>query len=643
MTAHAVREPGSRVATLAVCAACLIGSGCRPADADLGGTWNCSSGQPSKCFYFDGALQTPSSDGGIQYSSNDAVRALFDVAEDPDPANAPRIAYPLDETTEPINLYDLDIQWYRPRLEQQIFRISVQSQELRPYGRFDLYTQCFPSHDGCHYSVPGIPAGGSPQDDIWLVNVLTPLTGSDAELTVAASDGKGGPISVSAPVHLHFSSGAVKAGLYYWSAHAPNAPPGSPDQGTTYRLALGARTAAPFIRPGKENPDQCEGCHAVSRDGTVIAFTATDSLVGPGSGSFIFKPTTNPTDALPPPGMNDSAMIALNNHGTLAIVGMDNTSVSPPQHGALYLRSLVKDVAPGLGAQIDPALLNNQGGYFPDFSPDEKHIVVTLSDHPDSPWAVRTGSIATLDFDEPSGTFSNLNVLVPMTDQEFHYYPSWSPDNNWIVFVSAPVGSDPANCRTDRSGLGLYDVTGAVCVENSSPACDGSDPCCVCPPDSYDQPNSRLRLVHFPSATASPYDGHVYDLDRATQGVGLTSTLPKFAPQQMNTPNPNEFFITFNSKMPYGIEVPDNSPAQLWMSVLDITRLPEDPSSAPVWLPFQSFGQKNHLAYWTENVPCRTDVDPGEECGPDETCEPEPGAQTGDPPVNLCEPIINVK
>ena len=630
MTARAVREPGSRVASLAVCAACLIGSGCRPADANLGGTWNCSGVQPSACFYFDGALQTPSSDGGIQYTSNDPVRALFDVPEDPDPANAPRIAYPLDETTEPINLYDLDIQWHRLRLEQQIFRISVQSPKLT-YGRYDIYTQCFPSHDGCHYSVPGIPAGGSPQDDIWLTNVLTPLAGQDAELTVAASDGKGGPISVSPPVHLHFSSGAVQAGLYYWSAHPPNAPPGSPDEGTTYRLALGARTAAPFIRPGKENPDQCEGCHAVSRNGKVIAFTATDSLIGPQAGSFIVESTSAPAPSFTP-GMNDSATIALNNDGSLAIVGVDNTTVSPPQHGALYLRTLAPGVPPGLGTQIDPALLNHQGGYFPDFSPDEKHIVITLSDYPDSPWAVRTGSIATLDFDEASATFSAAKVLVPMTDQEFHYYPSWSPDNNWIVFVSAPVGSDPANCRTDRSGLGLYDATGAVCVENSSPACDGTNPCCVCPPDSYDQPNSRLRLVHFPPDP----DGsvHVYDLDRATQGVGLTSTLPKFAPQVMNTPNPNEFFITFNSKMPYGIEVPDNSPAQLWMSVLDISRLPDDPSSAPVWLPFQSFGQKNHLAYWTENVPCRTDVDPTEECGPDETCNTVTG---------LCEPIINVK
>jgi hypothetical protein len=593
MTRLAVREPALRFPALALAALCIVGA-CRPDDANLGGTW-CPSPNQASCFYFDSALQPQSSGSAVQQTTNDAVLALFDVAQDPDPAKEPSIAYPLDGTTEPTNLFDLDIQWHRPLIEQTLFRIRVESPKL-PYGRYEIYTQCLPSHDGCHYSVPGNPPGSSPQDNIWLTNVLSPLKGSDAVLTVTASDGKGGPISVSPPVHLHFSDAPIPGGLYYWSAHPPNAPPGSPDEGTTYRLALGARTAAPFIRPGKENPDQCEGCHAVSRDGNVIAFTATDSLVGPQSGSFIVKTTTDPTDNLFTPGTNDSAMIALNNDGSLAIVGMDNTTVDPPQHGALYLRSLAAGVPPGLGAQIDPALLGDEKqGYFPDLSPDGRHLVVTLSAYPDSPWAVRTGSIATLDFDPATGTFSPATVRVKGTDTEFNYYPSWSPDNNWIVFVSAPRGADPSSC---------YDASGATCVENSSTAC-------VCPPNSYDQPNSRLHLFHFP-------DGPVYDLDRATQGIGLTSTLPKFAPQPAN--DDHELFITFNSKMPYGIEVPENSPAQLWLSVLDFNRLPNDPSSAPVWLPFQNFGQKNHLAYWTEQVPCRTDVDQTEECGPDETC-----------------------
>ena len=546
-----------RYVLVGVGALALGGAGCHPTDADLGGEWRCPDSAATSCFFFDSALMTE--------SSQSKVLALFNADSDPDPSDAPSIAYPLDESTEPSNIYDLDIQWRRRRSAQKLFRIRVESPSL-PYGRFDLFTQCFPKNDGCHYNVP---------EQAWSKNVTEVLRGSDARLTVAASDGLGGVISVSEPVHLRFTYAPVPGGLYYWSAHPPDAPPGSPDQGTTYRLAFGARRAVPFISPGKENPSSCEGCHAVSGDGTTIAFTATDTLAGSAqAGRFIATLTTDPTNKqFPPTGANESAMIALNYWGSLAIVGYNH---------ALSLRN----VNTGESAPIDPSLLGAEGhGYFPDFSPDQKHIAVTLSDDPDSPWAVRSGSIATLDFDSSTGKFSAAKVLVPMTDAEFHYYPSWSPDNNWIVFASGPRGRDPSRC-TDPNDLD-------TCEKNRS----------------YDQPDSRLRVAHFP-------DGRVYDLRRATQGIGLTSTLPKFAPQPAD--GHNQLFITFNSKMNYGVEVSD-SPAQLWLSVLDFDRLPDDPSSAPVWLPFQTFGQKNHLAYWTDKVRCRRDsMEPL--CGSDEVC-----------------------
>ncbi|MEP7050252.1 MAG: hypothetical protein ABJB12_07870 [Pseudomonadota bacterium] len=538
----------------------LLGAACEPPSANLGGSFRCPTGAAASCWFFDSGLK----------QSAELSRAAFDAAQDSDPAAAPRIAYPLDQTTEPPNLYELDIQWHRSRRVQTLFRIRVESSSL-PYGRYDIYAPCLPVYDGCHYSVP---------ESEWFNHVVMPLLGSEARLTVAGSDAKGGPISVSGPVQLRFSQGPVPGGLYYWSARAPNAAPDSPDQGTTYRLAIGARRATPFIRSNQENPKRCEGCHAVSANGDRIAFTASDGLDdGPQAGSFIARSTTTPSRPFgPTPVENDSAMIALNQDGSLALIGRDNR---------LFLRV----VESGAETQIDPALLgseaNDQGhGYFPEFSRDQKHIVVTLSNHPDSPWSVTTGSIATLDFDASTRRFSKANVLVPMTEQEFHYYPSWSPDNEWIVFASAPRGLELERCS------------------------DANDPK-TCPPRrSYDQPESRLRLVHFP-------DGRVYDLNRATQHVGSTSTLPKFAP--LPSSGQGQLSITFNSKMNYGVRLP-NSPAQLWLSVLDFDRLPDDPSSAPVWLPFQGFGQKNHMAYWTDKVPCRTDVDPEFECGLYEYC-----------------------
>jgi hypothetical protein len=44
--------------------------------------------------------------------------------------------------------------------------------------------------------------------------------------------------------------------------------------------------------------------------------------------------------------------------------------------------------------------------------------------------------------------------------------------------------------------------------------------------------------------------------------------------------------------------------SQLWFAAIDLRRLTEgDPSWAPIWLPFQSVDQSNHLPYWTEVVP----------------------------------------
>ena len=84
-------------------------------------------------------------------------------------------------------------------------------------------------------------------------------------------------------------------------------------------------------------------------------------------------------------------------------------------------------------------------------------------------------------------------------------------------------------------------------------------------------------------------------------------------------------FLTFNSKMSYGLIVDNDSVrddqrlAQLWMSVIDVDKLPNDPSGAPIWLPFQDATQPSHLGIWTSDVKCRTDLgarscDFGQEC-----------------------------
>jgi hypothetical protein len=58
------------------------------------------------------------------------------------------------------------------------------------------------------------------------------------------------------------------------------------------------------------------------------------------------------------------------------------------------------------------------------------------------------------------------------------------------------------------------------------------------------------------------------------------------------------------------------------MAEVDVTKLPEDPSSAPIWLPFQDTSAPGHLGIWTKDVKCRTDQG-AQACAPGQTCQRE--------------------
>jgi WD40-like Beta Propeller Repeat len=329
------------------------------------------------------------------------------------------------------------------------------------------------------------------------------------------------------------------------------------------------------------NEHQCGACHSVSQDGSTIAFTARDKDDGPGqrSGSLIVKLTARPdTQLIAPsaPDIYDSSMMALTSGGKRVLVAYNDR---------LDLRS-AEAVEPYKIGQVITSLtaddLGGKAGFFPEFSPNDDAVVLTLSDDADSAIAVRSGDIAALDFDMDKSRFSNLRVVVPGTPSEFHFYPTWSPDGRYIAFASAPR-------ETGEDGF---------------------------PRKSYDQKQARLRLVKREG-------GHVYELKNATVQEGSWSTYPKFAPWQSGT----LMFLTFNSKINYGL-VLDNAGmatdaqrvAQLWMSAIDVDKLPADPSSAPVWLPFQDASTPGHLGLWTKEVKCRTDLG-GSGCDFGQICE----------------------
>lgn len=495
--------------------------------------WNCGA----TCFRDATIAAAPSPAG------------LFGGAPDTAAINKPTFAYPLASSMHPINLPDVTFHWRRGQGASQTLFLLRATSATAGVGPYEFYIRCKtppgtptpPAQEECVYDMPP----GS-----WLA-MASQNRGAELTFTIAGTGDQGGPVATSDPRKLSFSPDGVKGGFYYWSTELRG----------TYRLLFGASKASPFIRPQTPaNPTLCAGCHAVSRNGNVIAFSAGDDA---DKAHLTVVPTSTPdTPRFTPSAAHDSAIIALNPNGSRALVSYASK---------LELRDTVSGAALGL---VNPAFLGAElQGYHPEWSPDGRDIVLTLSNMPDAEWAVKTGQIAILPFND--GAFAAARIVAP-SGADFHFYPSWSPDGKWIAFASAPAG------------LGKV---------------------------SYDQADARLRLV-------SRDGGTIYDLTSATQAVGRTSTWPKFAPYVQA--GGNVMFITFNSKIDYGFVLkdnntrPDGGEPQLWMAAIDLRKLATgDPSLAPVWLPFQNVKQRNHLGFWTQEIGCSVEAD----CGDNETCE----------------------
>ncbi len=490
--------------------------------------------------------------------------------------DAPEIVYPLGGSVHPKDLRQLTVQFRHGRTDFSVYRIRFASPELGL--AYDFYTPCLAlGDDGCRYLLKG---------NVW-DDARDELAGKNAILTITGSTAKNGVMKSSEALELKVTPSQLEnKGFYYWTTERVYTSAGSEEQTGIYRLPFGADRAEPFIMPNTiTNERQCGACHSVSRDGSTIAFTAADGSPDLREGVLVATGTARPDiEIVEPPAdvTYDSSMMTLSSDGKRVLVAYDdrlvlrNSSVDPNFGQGEVLATLMK------------ADLLDKSPYFPEFSFDDSAVVLTLSDQPDSAIAVQSGDIAVLEVDLASSGFEAPRIVVPGDDSEFHFYPTWSPDGNYIAFASAPRELD---------GDGLMRK-------------------------SYDQQQARLRLVHKDG-------GVIYELTRATHAVSSWSTFPKFAPFQ----DGDLMYLTFNSKIDYGLVLDNTSrpdgdkSAQLWMSAIDVSKLPADPSSAPMWLPFQDATQSSHLGIWTNDVKCRLDVSgngcpAGQECNKaTQTCQ----------------------
>lgn len=572
---------------IAGCAPTVHGGG---GDGGVGGS-SSDGGGPPMPFYDAGPIvgafpvDDPGATGAwVDPALPDGVVDQFGGAETS--SGAPRVVYPLDGSMHAQNLGTIAFQWSQGAASNTVFRIDVAggSQNYR------LYVPC--DQPQCIYQLP------KPE---WLA-LGRHYAGREVVVTLAGTDGAGGPVAVDGELRLHYSPAPVEGALYYWASK----------QRSIKRATFGADEAVPFIVPGSTGVDfACVACHSVSRDGKVIAFA-----VAPESGEDIAAIQTAPTDdpgnpyvrpasgptPFPPdltagnvtgPTNYFGHNVALSPDG--AIAAINGIPVEPPNWPPyLELRDTRTGATLGKWDAGDPIFGAEKLGILPEWSPSGDALVVALADGTGDGetfgclWTSDTcrSAIAVIPYE--GGTLGTARVVVPNTGYDFHFYPTWSPDGQWIAFASATW--DPADPYQK----------------------------------SLSNPNALLRLV---PATGGPHacpGASCKELTRGTQyspadaaaGLGHTSTWPKFTPFEQGSGG-SVMFISFNSQIDYGYLA--SGQTQLWMFAVDVTAA-GDPSFAPVWLPYQDVDDGSLTPYWTETLPCSADPTGCEGCVGTESC-----------------------
>ncbi len=320
---------------------------------------------------------------------------LFEVAID-DPARAPTVVYPADQTLVPPNLGTFDVHW-RDATGNDLWEVSMTSAlvDLR------VYTPATAPASFVTFTAPE-----------WRVIADSHRAGSVKVVVRGLAGAAPATVGQSAPLSLSFGKDDLQGGLYYWAASAAG----------IFRHDFGRpdEVAQPFYAQGA-GTTRCVACHSLSRDGTRMIV----SHEGGGSAGNTDGAMTVIDVASRQPLFADDGSVARANFSTFA---PDAQSFLASFDGVITWR----DAATGAVKQTVPTQTK---ATHPDWSSVGDRIV-WASYETGADWTTAGGgALYTQAFDAASETFGAPALLVaPPGAGLRNYYPTFSPDGKWVLF-----------------------------------------------------------------------------------------------------------------------------------------------------------------------------------------------------------------
>lgn len=325
------------------------------------------------------------------------------------------------------------------------------------------------------------------------------------------------------------------------------------------------------------NHSGCRVCHSVSANGSVLMTQHGNNY---GQSSFYGLTAGGTETPIPTGGPQGIGFSALYPDGTM----MFTASGGPL--GNFDRGSWLATVPEGTTIPTTGIPEGLKAG-FPAFSPDGKHVAFT--------WR-GTGadnvSLAVLDYDDASKTFSNFRVLhTPLGSTAV--FPSFLPSNDGIVY-SVETGHAGLGVTTNRSELWWVDLETATPVR-----LDGLNGFGTLPlgPNGHDHDET---LNYEPTVNPIASGGYVWVVFTTRRMYGNVADI---APMTSD-PRVYDWLANVTTK-------------KLWVAAFDLNAPPgTDPSHPAFYLPAQELHGSNARGYWTVD-PCHSD---GTTCATGDEC-----------------------
>jgi hypothetical protein len=438
----------------------------------------------------------------------DEVTTQFDQATRLENCQQIQFVYPEPMTVIPLNLSGLSLQWNAVGSGPYMVEAKFENNQVRWFTNENQVT----------------PAGLA-----W-ESIKRASLGRSIDLKVSVL--QNGQSCTSPSIPLIIDRSELIGAVYYWS---------TADSGIM-RLAVGETQPEAFLTQATAPNIYCPACHALSRDGSRVAFTKTTF---PPMGFLATSMVRNPADLL---------YDATNNEGYFPSFSPDPRKLVAGSSGKL----VIKNTDTGMLELELPIPANKVGGE-PDWSWQGDKIVAVLGDKGLVNFLPNTGinQGALYQWTFANDQWQGPTLIYDMQNGVQNNRPAYSPDGSMIAFNTQ--GENPNTASGSNQG------------------------------QATSNPTTDLWIAYPDGSGAVP-------LNRANQGSGLGNNWPKWSP----TDRRGRMWLAFSSLRNYGnVLINTESRPQIWVTAIDPNApAGQDPSSPAFWLPYQSINSGNHIPYW---------------------------------------------